>query len=292
MKKCSIQNSAALVMVMVLPVSACFSGVLQGAEPVNALACRLANYGQFQDTAWTHLPEIGIKHVFMDVPSPDEVEATKRKLARHGLTAVVLRGNADLARPSSINELAVQLETCEKMGVKYMFLSPKHTGVPKEVAYKRLRQAGDIARKHGVTISLETHPDLGTNGDTHLETMKKVNHPNVRVNFDTGNITFYNKNTDAPAELKKVIDYVATVELKEHNGQYRTWNFPTFGKGVVNIASVLRILEEHNYSGPITIEIEGIKGKAWDEAKTKKAIADSAAYVRKLGRFGRLIART
>jgi hypothetical protein len=122
--------------------------------------------------------------------------------------------------------------------------------------------------------------------------MKQINHPNVRVNFDTGNITFYNKNTDAPTELKKVIDYVATVELKEHNGQYRTWNFPTFGKGVVNIASVLRILKENNYRGPITLEIEGIKGKPWDESQTKKAIADSAAYVRKLGGLGRLIART
>ncbi|MDH4241232.1 MAG: sugar phosphate isomerase/epimerase, partial [Phycisphaerae bacterium] len=292
MKKSSIQHRIALVMAMVPLVSACFPGASQGAEPVNALACRLANYRQFQDTAWAHLPAIGFKYVFIDVPSPDQVETTKRKLARHGLTAVVLHGNTDLARPSSVNELAVQLETCEKMGVTYMFLSPKHTGVPKEVAYERLRRAGDIARKHGVTICLETHPDLGTNGDTHLETMKQINHPNVRVNFDTGNITYYNENTDAPTELKKIIDYVATVELKEHNGQYRTWNFPTFGKGVVNIASVLRILEEHNYRGPITIEIEGIQGIPWDEAQTKKAIADSAAYVRSLGRFDRLTART
>jgi sugar phosphate isomerase/epimerase len=291
MKKCSIQNSIAFIMVMALPVLVCFTKASQGAEPVNALACRLANYGQFQDTAWTHLPEIGIKHVFMDVPSPDEVEDTKRKLARYGLTAVVLRGHTDLSKPSSVNELAVQLETCEKMGVKYMFLSPKHTGVSKEVAYERLRHAGDIARKHGVTISLETHPDLGTNGDTHLETMKQINHPNVRVNFDTGNITFYSKNADAATELKKVIDYVATVELKEHNGQYRKWNFPTFGKGVVNFPSVLRILKEHNYRGPITLEIEGIQGIPWDETQTKKAIADSVAYVRKLGSLGRLTAR-
>ncbi len=258
MRKCSIQNSVALVTVTMLLITFCFSTASSGAELVNSLSCRLANYGQFQDAAWTHLPAIGFKYVFMDVPSPDQVETTKSKLARHGLTAVVLRGNTDLSKSSSVNELAVQLETCEKMGVKYMFLSPKHPGVPKTTAYKRLRRAGDIARKHGVTISLETHPDLGTNGDTHLETMKQINHPNVRINFDTGNITYYNKNKDAPTELKKVIDYVATVELKEHNGQQGTWNFPTFGNGVVNFASVLRILEEHNYRGPITIEIEGI----------------------------------
>jgi sugar phosphate isomerase/epimerase len=261
----------------------CATGGAKGAGPTNVLACRLTNYGNFQDAAWTHLPSIGIKHVFMNVPPPDQVETSKKRLADHGLKAVVVRGRADLSRPSCIDELAVQLETCEKMGVKYMFLSPKHPGVSKEVACERLRRAGEIAKKHGVTIALETHPDLGTNGDVHLETMKQVNHPNIRVNFDTGNITYYNKNVNVPTELEKIIDYVATVELKDHNGQYQTWNFPALGKGVVDIPSVLRILKKHGYTGPLVMEIEGVQGIEKNEAEIKKDIADSAAYVRSLG---------
>ena len=160
--------------------------------------------------------------------------AVEKRLADHHLRPLVLRGDTDLGRETSVDELAGQLAVCEKMGVKYMFLSPKHTGVSKEVAYERLRRVGDIAKKHGVIVVLETHPDLGTNADAHLETMRQINHPNVRVNFDTGNITFYNKGTDAVTELKKIIDYVATVELKDHNGQYMDWNFPALGKGVVD----------------------------------------------------------
>lgn len=251
----------------------------------NVLACRVSCYGKFQDAAWAHLPSIGVKYVFLNVPAPDQVEAMKKRLAEHGLTAVVLRGEADLSQPSGLDTLAVQLKTCEEMGVKYMFLSPKRNGADKEVIYERLRQAGDIARKHGVTIALETHPDLGTNGDVHLETVKRIDHPNVRVNFDTGNIHFYNKDRDAPSELRKIIDYVATVELKDHDGKYMSWNFPALGQGVVNIPEVLRILKEHGYRGPLTMEIEGIRGVQWDEAQTKKNIADSAAYVRSLGEF-------
>lgn len=251
----------------------------------NVLACRLSCYGKFQDTAWTHLASIGIKHIFLSVPSPDQVEATKKRLAESGLTAVVLRGDADLSQPSGLDALAVQLKTCEDMGVKYMFLSAKRRGAEKEVIYERLRQAGDIARKHGVTIALETHPDLGTNGDVHLETMNRINHPNVRVNFDTGNIHFYNRNADAPTELKKIIDYVATVEVKDHKGEYMTWNFPALGQGTVDIPEVLRILKEHGYSGPLTIEVEGIRGIEWDESQTQENIADSAAYLRSLAKF-------
>lgn len=255
------------------------------AQDSNVLACRLSCYGKFQDSAWTHLPSIGVKYVFLNVPAPDQVEAMKKRLTENGLTVVVLRGEADLSQTSGLDVLAVQLKTCEEMGVKYMFLSPKRNGVDREVIYQRLRQAGDIARKRGVTIALETHPDLGTNGDVHLETMKQISHPNIRVNFDTGNIHFYNKDRDAPTELRKIIDYVATVEIKDHDGKYMSWNFPALGQGVVDIPEVLRILKEHGYRGPLTMEIEGIRGVQWDEAQTKKSIADSAAYVRSLGAF-------
>lgn len=288
----SFRRGVALAMMLMSFVAACAptkeegtNAKPEGAEPEIMLVCRLASYGKFQDAAWTHLPSIGIRYVFINVPPPDQIEATKKRLAEHGLTAAVMRGDADLSKPECVGELAVQLETCEKMGVKYMFLSPKRRGAPKEVIFERLRQAGDVAKKHGVTITLETHPDLGTNGDVHLETMKQINHPNIRVNFDTANIHYYNKDTDAPTELRKIIDYVTTVEVKDHNGEFETWNFPALGQGVVKIPEVLRILKEHDYAGPLTMEIEGIKGVEWSEAETKKNIADSAAYIRSLGEF-------
>lgn len=166
-----------------------------------------------------------------------------------------------------------------------MFLSPKHTAVSKEVAYERLRRVGDIAKRCGVTVVLETHPDLGVNADAHLETMRRVNHPNIRVNFDTGNITFYNKGADAVTELRKIIDYVATIELKDHTGRYMEWNFPTLGKGKVDFPAVLRLLEDRHFRGPITLEVEGVQGVEMTEAQTKQYIADSVAYIQSLGDF-------
>ena len=115
--------------------------------------------------------------------------------------------------------------------------------------------------------------------------MRRINHPNVRVNFDTGNITFYNKGRDAATELKKIIDYVATVEVKDHSGRYMSWEFPVLGTGVVDFPAVLKVLEEHGFRGPITIEVEGVKGVEMSEAQTKQYIADSIRYVQSLGDF-------
>lgn len=246
------------------------------------LAVRLANYGQYEAGAWAHLQSIGAKYVFMSVPAPDKVDAAQKLLADHGLTVVVMRGDTDLSKGTAVEELATQLGTCRKMGVKYMFLSAKLRGAPRGVVCERLRKAGDAAAREGVTIVLETHPELGTNGDLHVETMQAINHPNVRVNFDTGNITYYNRDTTAAAELKKCIAYVATFEVKDHNAQFETWNFPPLGKGALDIPGVLAILKQHGYEGPITIEVEGIKGMDRSEAQIHKDIEESVAYMRQV----------
>jgi sugar phosphate isomerase/epimerase len=249
------------------------------------LGCRLACYGKFQEAGWKHLPSIGVRTVFLSVPKPEDVAAVQERLRANGLRVMVMRGEASLAQPSSVDELAAQLATCEKMGVRYMFLSPKHPGASKEVAIERLRRVGDAAKKHGVTVVLETHPDLGTNAAVHLETMRQVDHPSVRVNFDTGNITYYHQHTAAVSELKKIMDYVATVELKDHSGEPMGWAFPALGQGKVDFAGILAVLKERGFAGPITIEVEGVRGKPWDEAQTKQAIAESVAFLRKLGQF-------
>lgn len=249
------------------------------------LACRLANYGPYEDAGLAHLQSIGIRYVFMRVPAPDQIEAVQTKLREHQLTPLVLGGAADLSKNSAVEELAAQTAICRKMGVDYMFLSVKHHGAPKPDVYARLRRAGDAARANGVIIVLETHPEFGTNGNVHRETMQQVDHPNVRVNFDTGNITYYNRGTDAVTELKKVITWVAAVEVKDHSGEFKTWNFPAFGKGVVDFPRVLRVLAESGYRGPVTMEIEGIKGVERSEARIKREIEESAAYMRSIGNF-------
>ena len=147
--RCLARGSAVVAMLLTFLAVACWTataeagkGVSKGGEPVNVLACRLANYREFQDAALPHLPTIGFKYVFMNVPKPDEVEAVQKQLAKHGLKVVVIRGDTDLGRRSCVKELAEQLETCEKLGVKYMFLSPKHNGVEKKVALQAVAASG------------------------------------------------------------------------------------------------------------------------------------------------------
>lgn len=277
---------AALVFIGHTPANAAEPKIGTGLSHLSwPLACRTASYGKFEAAAWAHMPSIGLNYVFLPVPAADQVEATLQKLKDSKLTPLVIRGSTDLSKETCVDELAAQAAICGKMGVKYMFLSAKCSGAEKSVVYERLRRAGEAAKQHGVIIALETHPELCTNGDVQLETMRAINHPNVRINFDTANITFYNKNTTAVAELKKIIDYVATVEIKDHNGEFESWNFPILGTGKVDFPAIFKVLYQHSYFGPVTIEFEGVKGVELTEEQTKKAIADSVAYVKSIAKF-------
>ncbi len=249
------------------------------------LACRLANYGQDLDAGLAHIRDMGLHYVFMSIPKPEEVETVQKQMQALGLEILVVRGDTNLSLDTCLDELRVQFETCKRLGVEYMFLSPKRHDAPFEVIYDRLRKAGDLAAANGVTLVLETHPDLGTNGDVHVETMKVINHPNVRVNFDTANITYYNHDAKAEAELGKCVDYVATVEVKDHNGAFETWNFPALGEGIIDFPAIFKVLREHKYAGPITIEVEGIKGVEWSLEDKKKALEASVAYLRTIEKF-------
>ena len=53
----------------------------------------------------------------------------------------------------------------------------------------------------------------------------------------------------------------------------------------MDFPGVLKLLEKHDFHGPITMEVEGVQGIEMDETETKRYIVDSVAYIRSLGGF-------
>jgi inosose dehydratase len=249
----------------------------------NVIACRILSYGKYQHRAWTHLPQIGVRHVEMPIPPSERKAEVKKQLSDNGLRVTTLQSLCDVTLPNAVEIMRPQLEACVDFGANYCFLSAKAKDTDKSIIYNRLRQMGDVARSLGVVVVVETHPDLVTNGDVGRETMQAVDHPNIRINFDTANLYFYNHGVTAVGELAKVIDYVASVHLKESTGKFEEWVFPVLGTGVVDFPEVFRMLNERGFGGPFTMELEGTKGVEFDEPGQLKYIADSAAYLRRIG---------
>ncbi len=247
------------------------------------VSCRPASYGKHIDLAWAHLPTLGIRYVEVPIPSSDEIDRTRGLLESNGLLVGSFQGRCEVADENVAADLAAQCDVCKAFDARRLFVSVKAGELDRQVVYDRLRAAGDEAGKRDVIIILETHPDLVTNGDVGAETMAGVNHPNVRINFDTANVYYYNKGVDAVSEIRKVLDDVEGVHLKDTDGGYQKHYFPTLGTGVVDYPAIVELLADRGFTGPFTIELEGMAGVEMTADEQKQYVADSVAYLRKIG---------
>ena len=82
-----------------------------------------------------------------------------------------------------------------------------------------------------MTLALETHKGPTQNADAMLALMDEVDHPHVRLNFDTGNIAYYNQGADPCDELEQVKHLVRNVHVKDNRGGFEDWYFPAVGDG-------------------------------------------------------------
>ena len=249
----------------------------------NIIACNLGSYRQFGAGAYQHLRHINLTNVEIAAPAPDDVDTVLDELKSHGLTATSVAAPCNVQDANVVSDFQPSLEAADKMGVKVIFVSVHAGDYSRSVIYERLRQIGENAAPLGIKVCLETHLDLAHNGDIALETMGGINHPNICINFDTGNVYYYNHNVTADGELKKIIDHVGSVHLKETNGEYRTWNFPALGEGVVDFKAVFQILNDVGFNGPFTMELEGIEGEEIDEAAVHARVANSVAHLKSIG---------
>ncbi len=237
----------------------------------NVLSSRTGSYEVLQ--------KLGIKGVEIGPPAPGNVDKLKAELSKYGLAALSISGGVDLTNDDGIKAFDSLINGAVSMGSKIIFASAKASDdIPREVTYERLRKVGDKAAEHGITVCLETHPILCHNGDVALKTMEGVGHDNIRINFDTANIYYYNENIDAVVELKKVAKYVGSVHLKDTDGTPRSFAFPPLGDGIVDFPEVFRILNEVGFHGPFTFELESTKG---EEMAT--ALEKSVNYLKRTG---------
>ena len=94
------------------------------------------------------------------------------------------------------------------------------------VNVRHLRKLADLASDLGLSIALETHKGPTQNAAAMLRTLEELDHPAFFLNYDTGNIAYYNKGLDPVAELERIVSWVRNVHLKDNRGGFEDWFFP------------------------------------------------------------------
>lgn len=220
-----------------------------------------------------------------------EVRAFQQLLAQNGVGVSGCNvGGADIRTRGGVDLTERRIRFAARWFAPSICVSG--AGHPADAAERRtviehLRRLGDCAREAGVILALETHKGPTQNASAMLALLDELNHPCVRLNFDTGNIAYYNEGMNPCDELERVKHLVCSVHAKDNRGRPGDWYFPGLGEGgAVDFVRVREILDSVGFSGPYTIEIEGIGGEEEPGLEARHdRVARSVEHLRACGYF-------
>ena len=273
------------------------------------LSCLPNSYGRFGPrAAIPRLRTIGLEQIelpirtaetalqFEDDPlittasTADDLEQVEQLLDEHAVRV----SSCNISSGNPLDPRVVEI-TFRKLDLAARFGVDRVVGGAGEAAseddrlrlYDHLRAIGDYAGSLGITYCCETHPGVCQNHRGMIETMNAVDHPHVKINFDTGNILYYNEHIQGEVALAKVCHLVRHVHLKDSRGEFGQWYFPALGDGgAVDFVRVLEILRDSGFNGPYSLEIEGIAGEPeLSVAGYHRRVAESVEYLRTCGYF-------
>lgn len=274
------------------------------------LVCCLTNsYGRFgARAAIENVRSAGLEHVELPirtagVPSPfqddplvtngsslEDLKRVDRLLERHGVRVAscgVMPG--DPLDPEGLKLIQRKLDLASHFGVEVVVGNAGEAETREELRslHAHLADIGDYAARLGITYCFETHPGICRNHYRMLETMEALQHPHLKLNFDTANILYYNENVVGEVALAKVCHHVRHVHLKDSMGEYGRWYFPALGSGGgVDFFRVRELLSVCGFHGPYSIEIEGIAGEPEPSLQEcHRRVRDSVDYLRTCGYF-------
>jgi len=202
------------------------------------------------------------------------------------LSVPSISAHCHLDRDSGVEFFKHRIDFAARLGTKLVITGTGRdvdTQAKRQRQYDLLRALGDYAAERGLVIALEVHPGLTTNGTACRETMDKVDHPNVRINYDTGNVFYYNDDLDPAEDVKVIADYVSHVHLKDSLGKTGEWAFPALGEGKVDFPGVFAALDTVGFKGPYSIEIEGRAGESPTLKEHVAEVRKSVDYLKRIG---------
>jgi sugar phosphate isomerase/epimerase len=128
-------------------------------------------------------------------------------------------------------------------------------------AIDTLGHLADLAEKYGVTLCVKAHVGAAIyNTPTTLRVMNAISSPALGIDMDPSHIHRAGEN---PVEaLKAVISRVKHVHIRDCKGMQQGPGTPPMqanGRGDIDLAGYIRVLLEHDYTGPVDLEVIGAK---------------------------------
>jgi sugar phosphate isomerase/epimerase len=114
--------------------------------------------------------------------------------------------------------LTNRIKQASAAGISQVLTFGHTEGGNREMWVQRFKQLGPIASDHGVMLVVKQHGGTTGTGKACAEIIRDVDHPNIKVNYDAGNVMDY-LNVDPIADINECANEVYSFCIKDH----RNW---------------------------------------------------------------------
>jgi 3-oxoisoapionate decarboxylase len=178
------------------------------------------------------------------------------------------QGLEDGTNRSALDDMVAQIEFADIIGAKVMRVTPgpgssDYRYEPRqprlEVLVRWFKEAVAAAEPRGIKLAAENHGDY--TAKEMLWLVEAVGSPCFGVNFDTGN--FLRLLDDPTKAMEKLANHVFATHIKDLEvrrgvspAEWFFFSSVAVGDGLVDFASILRVLAGAGYEGLLAVEID------------------------------------
>ena len=226
------------------------------------------------------------EHVFPTM-SFSELLDVKESLQKANLIPIAMSGHTNLMDKDRIPDFIKNIHLAAFFECTYIVTSigeahlKDNAVATNKTAAENIRELLPLLKNLNLILVLENHGDHAT-GKIIKDIVNMVGSPRVRINYDTANVIHY-AGISPFEDMPGCMDKIGFVHLKDKIGGLQEWNFPALGKGEIDIAGVLSLLDDANNNSPLSIEIEFTSAGPKDLEEVNQAVRDSYAFLHNLG---------
>lgn len=191
-----------------------------GAYPLERALKGVKSAG-YKHVAWgtRHVEEGGDRVPVMaeDAP-PAKAKQLAQKCRDMGLEPVMMFSTIYPENPKGLEVLTSRIKQASAAGIMHVLTFGHTKGGNRKLWIERFGKLGPIAKDHNVTIVVKQHGGSTGTGEACAEIIREVDHPNIWVNYDAGNVMDY-LNLDPIPDIKKCAQEVRSFCIKDH----RNW---------------------------------------------------------------------
>jgi len=208
-----------------------------------------------------------------------------RQLNASGLIPISLSAHSDLTTPTGQADARRALRLCERLGIGIMNTAvggPANEDEDEAAFLRGIHGLADEAITRQVVMGIEIHGTLTSTGQRTRRLVEQVDHPAVRINYDTANSEYF-AGVPAEADLPEALPLIVHCHLKDKIGGMREWNFPALSEGHVNFGRLLGLFQQAGYAGPFSVEVEFQGGEGPPLEAIHRAMKQSRAHLAQFG---------